>query len=1056
MRKSLHRFTMIITLLALQFSFAQNEKKTISGTVSDNSGPLPGVVVLIKGTQQGTQTDFDGYYSIETNADAILEFSFIGMQTIEKTAGNSSTINVLMTEDTEALEEVVITALGVSKQKKAIGYSMASVGGAEIAKTEAINPMTALQGKVSGMDVTTAPGPGATQNVIIRGASSFSNNQPLYIVDGVPLTNSQNRAGDNLNSQVDFGSGINAINPNDIENMTILKGAAATALYGSRAANGVIMITTKSGKKGKLQVDFSTSYSMSRVGHLAEKQSQFGQGWSGDAALDENGNWGPAYDNTDRVWGNIVDNSQKIKPFSFLEDNIRDFYDYGENIKNSLSLSGGNETTTYYLSLSQNSVDGVIPDDNDTYDRYTVATRGSYQAEKLRISSSINFSNEKTKSVPTGQGSSVLRSLYEIPNDISIVDHKDYNDKFNNLDNYFTPYGVNPYYVLDKNGATQNKYKFFGKFQFDYDIRENLKATYRFGGDFETSLEETYSAIIAFTEGSPNDGSSTASPGSYREQRRNRIQINHDFMLNYNKNISEDLYIGSVLGFNANERIYNRLYAEISSIDVPEFHNLNNSLSPATADQEREQRRLIGAYLSLDGSYKDYLFINATARNDWSSTLPEDNNSFFYGGITTSFLVTEFLNKQDVDTGIFNFGKIRVAYGSTGNDADPYSVYDRYVPGLSAHPGYPNFDSLTFPLNGVNSYMASNQIGNKDLQPEITTEFEAGFETKLLNNRIGVEFSYYNRLTKGLIEDLDIDPSTGYDYIIANLGDVRNKGIELSMDFTPVLAGDFRWDINWNYTTNENIVERLDVDEILLAGFGSGMGIYAIEGKSLGQFKTSIPKTVMIDGVESIIVDGNGNPQASTDKEEIGRDINEKYRMGLTNTFSYKGFSLTGTLDFRSGGYLYSNTKDYMHWTGSSPESVLNDRNAFLIPNSVIDNGDGTYSENSIPVDPTALHTFYSDGGFEGETFSVIDKSYLKLRNVTLAYDVASSFCKEINVTAIRLSLTGTNFLLWTPAENPYIDPETTTFGNDVSAKFGEFGANPTQEVFTFGMNIKF
>ncbi len=1054
MKPKFRRVATLLLALVVQFTYAQT--KTVTGTISDSTGPLPGVGVVIKGTTTGTETDFDGNYTIEAEEGAVLQFTYVGMLNSEQTVGSASSINVTMTEDTEALEEVVVTALGISREKKAVGYAVTTVKGSEIAELEVVNPMAGLQGKVAGLDVTSAPTPGGTQNVMIRGASSFTSNQPLYIVDGVPLTNSQNRAGDSLNDQVDFGSGINSINPNDIENLTVLKGAAATALYGSRAANGVIMITTKNGKKGALQVDFNTSYSISRVGHLAEKQSDFGQGWSAHAALDENGNWGPKYDGIDRVWGNVVDNSQQIKPFSFLEDNIRDFYDYGENIKNAISFSGGNETTTYFLSLSQNSVDGVIPTDSDSYDRYTVATKGSYQGAKLKISSSLNFSNEKTKTVPTGQGNSVLRSLYEIPNDISIVDHKDYNNKFNNLDNYFTPYGVNPYYFLDKSGAEQNKYKFFGKFQFDYDILDNLKATYRFGGDFETSLEETYKAIVAFSEGAINDGSQAAAPGYYREQRRNRVQINHDLMLNYNKALSEDITLNAILGFNANERVYNRLYAEISSIDVPEFHNLNNSLTPATADQEREQRRLVGTYLSADISYKDYLFVNATARNDWSSTLPEGSNSFFYGGVTASFLITDFMRSNDNDTGIFDFGKIRVAYGSTGNDADPYSVYDRYVPAFSAHPGYPNFDDLTFPLNGTNSYMASNQLGNPNLEPEITKEFEVGFETRMLDNRIGVEFSYYNRLTEGLIEQLDLDPSSGYTYIIGNLGDVRNSGIELSMDFVPVRTDDFRWDINWNYAKNTNKVEKLDVSEIQISGFGGGMGIYAVEGMAMGQFKATIPETVLFNGVESVVVDGTGNPQASTDPELLGKDMNEKYRMGMTNTFTYKGFTLSGVLDYRHGGHIYSNTKDYMHWTGSAPESVLNDRNAFLVPNSVVSNGDGTYSENSTPVDPTALHTFYSDGGMAGEGFAIIDRSYLKLRNITLAYNVSSSFCEQLKLSAVRLSVSGSNFLLWTPAENPYIDPETTTFGNDISARFGEFGANPTQEVFTFGMNIKF
>jgi len=1046
----------ILTLLLafiVQLTFAQT--KTVSGTISDSSGPLPGVVVLIKGTKQGTETNFDGEYSIKVSTGAILQISYIGMKTVEKTVGSANVINIVMEEDSEVLQEVVVTALGISKEKRAVGYAITSVKGDDISNTQAVNPMTALQGKVSGVEISTAPGPGATQNVIIRGASSFGNNQPLYIVDGIPITNEQNRSGNDLNAQVDFGSGINSINPNDIENLSVLKGAAATALYGSRAANGVILITTKSGKNGALQINFDSSYSMSRVGHLPENQDQFGQGWSGDRALDENGNWGAAYDGKDRIWGNIVNNSQQIKPYVYLKDNLRNFYEYGENIKNSLSLSGGNETNTYYLSLSQNEVDGVIPTDQDSYKRYTISTRASHKVNKLKLSSSINFSKENTKAVPSGQGTSLLRSLNEIANDISIVDLKNLNNPFNNLDNYFTPYGVNPYYILNNDGADQEKYKFFGKFEVDYNFLDNLKLTYRFSGDFETSLAQTHTGIISHSPDSPNFGSSNETPGKYRETRRNRSQFSHDIMVNYNESLSENFDFSATAGFNLNERRYDWLYGEISSIDIPKFYNLDNSLTPSTSDQYKEERKLFGAYLSLDFNYKNYLFLNITGRNDWSSTLPLENNSFYYGGQTLSFILTDFLKDQDIDTGIFSFTKFRIAYGSTGNDTEPYNIYDRYVPSFSSHPNYPDIDDLEFPLAGVNSYSASNKLGNSNLKPEKTNEFEVGIENRMFNNRIGFEFSYYNRFTKGLIEDLPLDPSSGYTLVTTNLGDVRNKGIELSVDVTPIKTEDFNWNISWVYSQNKNKVERLDVDEVFLAGFGDGNGFYAIEGMPLGQFKFTTSEKVTIGNEEFTVVDGNGNPQQTTDPVLLGKDANEKYRMGFTNTLKWKGLSLTATVDVRKGGHIYSGTKDYMHWTGSSPESVLNDRNAFLIPNSVVRNSDGSYSENNIPVNPTALHTFYSNGGFEGESYAIIDRSYIKLRNVTMAYAIPQSLCKKLKVNAINLSLTANNFLLWTPKENPYIDPETTTFGNDVDAKFGEYNANPSNEVYTFGVNIK-
>lgn len=346
-------------------------------------------------------------------------------------------------------------------------------------------------------------------------------------------------------------------------------------------------------------------------------------------------------------------------------------------------------------------------------------------------------------------------------------------------------------------------------------------------------------------------------------------------------------------------------------------------------------------------------------------------------------------------------------------------------------------------------------MGNADLKPEITSEFEVGAEMRFFKNRIGFDVSYYNRLTEGLIEVLPKDPSSGYTSQISNLGDIRNKGIELTVNLAPIRTTDFSWDISWNFTANKNKVEKIDVDEVFLAGFG-GAGIYAVEGLPIGQFKMNRVKKTTIDGKEFTIVDGKGNPQPTPDMEFLGKDINEKYRMGFTNTFTWKGVSLSATFDYRNGGYIHSQTKDYMHWTGSSPESVLNDREPFLMPNTVVDNGDGTYSENTIPVDPTALHTFYSNGGFVGEEYAVLSRSYLKLRNASIAYVFPKSLSQKINVNNIRLSFNAGNILLWTPAENAYIDPETTTFGNDVGGKFGEFNANPSNVFYTFGLSLSF
>ncbi|MCL1936894.1 MAG: SusC/RagA family TonB-linked outer membrane protein [Candidatus Azobacteroides sp.] len=1057
------RSILLLTCFWISMGLAIAQSKQVSGTVTDESGePVIGASVIAKGTTIGTATDINGKFafSIPESVNTLV-VRYIGYTQSEVAA--SENVQVQLVPDTKTLDEVVVTALGISRDKKTLGYAVSSVKGEDLVNSNAINPMTALQGKIAGVEVSSSSVPGGTQNVIIRGFNSFDNNQPLYVVDGVPLTNRQNQTGSisqgaaTINSQADFGSGINALNPNDIESVTILKGSAASALYGSRAAQGVIMITTKSGKNtnGKVHVEYIGGITVQQIGRLPSEQTMFGQGWSGDRALDENGSWGARFDGKDRVWGNIVDNSQKLKPYVYLKDRIRDFYDLGFGFDNSLSLTGGTAQTQYHVSVSQNNLDGPIPTDGDSYNRYTIATNASHKTNKVLVSTAFNFSTEKNKVSPSGQDNSIYRSLNEIATDISIVDLKNYNDKFNNLDNYFTPYGLNPYYVLSAKAAEQNKYKFFGKVQLDYDVLKNLKLTYRFGGDFETSTANMHADAVFFTPGSPNDGSANANPGSYSQDKRQYIQTNHDYFATFSDRF-DDFSVNIIAGGNANEQSMNRLYASISSIDIPGFYHLSNSLTPSISEQTSSLYRILGAYVNADFGYRDYLYLTLTARNDWSSALPKKNNSYFYPASMLSFIATDFLKQYNISTGVLDYAKIRLAYGRTGKDTTPYGVYTRFVPGSVLNPHYPNVDDLSFPLGGVNAYTISNTAANPELKPELTDEFEVGLESAFFNQRIGLDFSYYNKLTKGLISTLPIDPSSGYYFQRANLGDVRNSGVEVSLSLIPIKTKNFQWDITYNFTKNNNKVVKLNTPEVFLAGYG-GMGIYAVKGKSLGQFKSQKALTVMFNGVESTVVDGTGIPQPTPDDVYLNKDINEKYRMGFTNTFTYKGISLSGVLDFRYGGYIYCYTKDYMHWVGSGPETVYNDRNPFIVPNSVVPNPDGDgYIENTMPVNSAVFHTFYSQGGFQYSDFAVIDRSYLKLRNVGLAYQLPKKACEKLKITSLRLSATVSNILLWTPKENQYIDPEITTWGNDIDAKVGEFGITPPYQSYVFGLQLSF
>ncbi len=1047
-------------------------QKTISGKITGEDGePIPGASITVKGTTTGTISSYDGTYILtvpqNTKSDT-LQYSYIGMETVAEAINGRTTINVTLSNSDVAVDEVVVTALGISKNQKALGYAATKVSSDEIAISKNANVMGALSGKVAGVDIMGNAGPGSSQNVMIRGAASLSNNQPLYIVDGVPLINKQVTTGDNLNYNTDMGTGLNAVNPNDIESMTVLKGAAATALYGSRAANGVIMITTKSGSNtnGRLNIDYDGNFAVERVGYISKAQDMFGQGWYGMFSREENGNWGPAYTNQPQPWGYTIDNQQQVANYSFLDTRLRDFYELGFNNSHSLSLSGGNATTNYYFSVANDSENGVIPGDHDTYNRTTLSTRGSHKFNRVKITTSANFSNEKTLAIPSGQGASIIKALWDSPANISLVDLKDMDNKFNKNDNYFTPFGYNPYYVIENFVAEQHRNKLYGKAQADVDICKDLKLTYRFGGDVENSKTDSKRNSIKFTPGSVQDGLGTEYDGYYSQIKRTRYEINNDVYLSYNKAINDDFNISAIAGFSAQEEGYNYMNAEISNLVLEGFYDLTNSTADPSTDQYHTKVRRLGVYANVDLDYKRMLYLTLTGRNDWSSTLPVDNRSYFYPGVTLSWIFTELGN--DGKLGPLTFGKARASYGMTGKDASAYYVYDYYLKAYAANYGYGSVNYLEFPLAGSNSWAVSNTMGNPNLKPELTTEYEFGLELVFLNGRFGIDGDFYNKFTKDLINGISLDNSTGYTYTYANIGDIRNKGYELNGFVYPIKAKDFNWKISANFSQNFNKVEDLMLDELYLSGY-SGCGIYAVKREPVGQFKTNVARKVKDEkGASHVVVDNTGNPLASVLTEYVDKDVNEKFRLGFTTRFEYKNFSLEGTFDYHHGGYIYCHTKEYQGWTGSGLETVVNDRNPYVIPGSVVevkskDDADFEYdgvfyaeNMNSVSNYNKMLHTFYSDGGVDKTNGFIIDRSYLKLRNVSFSYTMPARIVSRMKLQKVAFSLTASNILLWTPKENSYIDPECTSFDTGIGAKFGEYFTNPTNQVYTFGVSVGF
>ena len=1051
MKLKFNGFLVLFIVLVAQITFAQD--RVVSGVVSDNAGlPLPGVSVLVKGTQNGTQTDFDGKYSIKATSSQVLIFSFIGMKT-QQVPASSAKVNIKMQSTEEQLSEVVVTAVGIKREKSSIGSAQTTVKSEQLNQSSQINISDALKGKVAGVVISGAStDPGASSGVIIRGFSSMSgSNQPLYVVDGVPINDVSNYS-DALSGGYDFGRGSGDINPNDIETLTVLKGASATALYGSRAANGAIIITTKSGKSGKMTVDISSAMTFSEILRTPKYQSTFGQGWDGSHYLGENGSWGPKFDNELRVWGNVVNNSQLLKPFSFQKDQLENFFVTGISKINSIAISGGSENSTARLSYSNTQQDGIYPTDADSFGRHTLGLTASTKVNKLSFSGNLNYVKTSGSGVATGQGLSLMNNLMQIPTDLPITEFEDYKSPFHNIDNYYTPYGIaNPYFTLNEDGSDYSKNRVYGSVDISYEINSWSNLTYRFGLDHSNDLLKRWVARVDASPGSPNDGSSTEQPGSYAEISQTLSQYNHDILYNLDFDLGNKFKLASTFGWNTNERHQYLSDAKVGSQDIAGFHSFSNSSNNPSITSEISKRKLFGVYNSSTLSYDNQLFLTTNIRNDWYSTLPKNNQSVLYGGLNTSWV---FTNTFPEIKNIVSYGKLRAGYGETGVDTDPYQVGSVYASGSTDNQG---FAELNFPLNGVNGYEVGNRLANPNLKPEIRKEFEIGTELSLFKNRISIDFTYYDAKVENQILSLPLAPSSGYTSQTANIGTLSNKGIEALVSiliFKNTNKG-FNWTTTFNYAENNTILEKLDprIKQVSLGGL-STTSFIAREGQPVGLIFGSVP---LRDPSGNIVVDVTGIPVASPDKEVYG-DTQYDYTLGIGNTFSYKNFTLDFSFDIRQGGLMYSRTAEITRFTGNSITTTINDRQPFLIPNSVVKNtddaGNVTYTPNTNPVDSEHMDDYYRAVALDRE--NVIDKSFVKLREVVLSYNLPSKTLNGTGINNLTLSIIGRNLFVWTPVSNQYIDPEASTFGTDLEGQFGEFSANPSTRSLGFSLKANF
>lgn len=1066
MKLKFNGFLALLLVLITQITFAQDI--TVNGVVQDATGmPIPGANVLVKGTTNGVQTDFDGKFQIKAASGQILVFSYLGMKSLERPA--SANMTVKLADDSVQLEGVVVTAFGIKRQKRELGYATTTVSSKDLTEVTNTNVFESLSGKVAGVDITAPAQVGAAPKVIIRGFSSFQGNSPLYVVDGTPITNNSGSATGNTRS-FDSGSGISDIDPNNIESMSILKGAAATALYGSRGGQGVIIITTKSAKnKSKISVELSNSTDFAEVARVPHLQDQFGQGWAGasysnwagqpqNTTSNENGSWGPAFNGEIRPWGAIINNAQQIKPYVALPNNVKDFYETGITYTNSARIFGGGENSNFSINFTDVNADGIIPTEGDSYNRKTLGINSGITSDKLSIKTSINYVRKIQNAINTGQGNdagegnTMMQELLQIPTDISVVDLQDYtNNPYNTPSNYFTPYASNPWFVVNENSTKIDGNRLYGNVNLGYAFNKHFSLSYQAGGDYRSEKIKSYGAVVNFDANSPQaDGGANGTVGGVTERTDEYVEFDTNLMLNFNSAIGEDFNVNAFVGLNTNERKFNQLLAQITNLDIPNFYELSNSSVKPTVLQNDAMRRNFGVFGSVEASWKNRIFLTLTGRNDWTSTLAVGNNSYFYPSASLSGVVIETNN---------TFLKLRTGYAKIANDSQGGANLGAYrtASGLTQGNAFLGFGNIILPIAGVNGYEFAGTLGNPALEPEKVDEFEVGAEGNFFNKRVNFDVSFYDKKSSGLIFTRPLPTSTGFTTLTDNLIDLTNRGVEVMLNLVPVRTDNWTWDITTTFTKNESEVTDIKggVEKVQLAT-NYGVSWNAVEGQPLGVFSTFVPKTN--DQGQYVVDAATGFYKVTDDEQPVGNSQRD-FVLGFKNKVSYKNLALTFGIDWKQGGEMYSYTKRLSHFVGNGVETTYNDRNPFIIPNSVVEvtdaNGNVTgYEENTTAVGFAAVTDYWNPSNNPGiEQGHVIDKTFVRLRDVALTYNFPSDPVKRLGLTNASFTLYGKNLFLWTPDENPYIDPELSTFGSDLLSEVGEFGTNPSQR--SYGVSLK-
>lgn len=1014
----------------------------ISGKVIDENGQgLPGATVVVKGLSSGTTSDLDGNYKLTAPEDGIIVISYVGYVTQEIATGGRSEINIEMTPDAQQLSEIVVTAFGIEREKKALGYSVQEVNGDELVEAREINVANSLKGKVAGVFVNSSSGgPGGSSFVQIRGSSSLGgDNQPLYVVDGIPISN-DNLNQTNIFAGRDFGDGIKDINPDDIASISVLKGPSAAALYGSRGANGVILITTKSSTKKGIGVSYNSNATFETINVIPKFQDRYGPTYDDDDrsfgtttidgqdydvipawALD---NWGPEFDGRQVVLPLLSD----LGPVRYeaQPDNIKDFYNTGSTFTNTIAVNGGNEKVNYRVSASNMDNKGIVP--NSEFKRRTFSARFAADVtERLSITAKANFINSVGKNRPiagVSSGRNVAGSLNLIPQHIDLNWLKDYKNPDGSHRNWRSS-PTNPYWLVNELSSEDNRDRLIGLMSANYKLTDWLNIQARIGSDSYTESQRQQ-----YNQGTPG-GAYVNGRVDFNQYRVN--ELNTDLLLTADKNFSQDWKGTLSLGANRFTRSWEKVATVGRNMDVPGLYTIENA-NLVIPSYDIIKKEIQSVYMTGQLAYKNYIFLDLTARNDWSSTL--SNYSFMYPSASLSYAITDAL---EVNSNILTFAKLRLSYAQAGNDADPYRTKGGY-----------NVQSKFF--QGQRFASIQGTVPPTDLKNELSSSFEIGTDVRLFNNRVSIDFTYYDSKTSNQILNVGLSQATGYGALFLNAGEVSNKGIELFVSATPVKSeNSFSWGIDVNFSKNHSKVEAL-VEGIERFNFIStgNASIVAIPGLPYGtiygyKYKRSP------DG--QLVVHESGDYYVREDDQSVLGDVQPDWLAGVTNTISYKGIVLSALLDIRMGGEIYSWSRSDQNAKGTGVWT--NDRDN-LIVEGVIDNMDGTYTPTSKKVLSQHYWAQRSWGNI-GEEF-VIDATYVSLREVTLGYSFSKALLANTPFSTAKFSVVGRNLLYLqrdAKFEEMGIAPETA-FAPSAAAQGYEAFSMPTTRSLGFNLSLTF